>query len=215
MYKTCMREISKEFEEKKSLFIGNIKRIYTEDEGKNFLEKIRKNHPEASHNCWAYILGEKKLKKRYSDDGEPQGTAGIPILECINKKDITDVIVVVTRYFGGVLLGAGGLVRAYTKACSLAIEESGIVEVVPGVLVNLIISYDLLGKFQHSFLEDKIHIEDTIYADKVTIKCLIEICKIDSLKKTVANLSNGKCDMIFEEEKKYFKLENRLFENIG
>lgn len=210
-----MREISKEFEEKKSLFIGNIKRIYTEDEGKNFLEKIRKNHPEASHNCWAYILGEKKLKKRYSDDGEPQGTAGIPILECINKKDITDVIVVVTRYFGGVLLGAGGLVRAYTKACSLAIEESGIVEVVPGVLVNLIISYDLLGKFQHSFLEDKIHIEDTIYADKVTIKCLIEICKIDSFKKTVANLSNGKCDMIFEEEKKYFKLENRLFENIG
>ena len=206
-----MLEASEEFEEKKSVFVGQIKRVYTEDEAKDFIESIRKKHREANHNAFAYTLGEKKIVKRYSDDGEPQGTAGIPILECINKKDITFAVIVVTRYFGGVLLGASGLVRAYIKSAASAIDKSGIVEVVKGSEIKLIISYDLLGKFQHLFLENKIYIEDIVYTDKVEIKCIIEISQIVFLKKIVSDNSNGKFILNCDKEREYFKLENRLF----
>ncbi len=214
MYRTCAKEASTKFEEKKSVFIGHIKRVTTEDEAKEFIDYIRKNHKEANHNCWAYALGEKKLIMRYSDDGEPQGTAGIPILECINKKDITNVVVVVTRYFGGILLGAGGLVRAYTKSSSLAIDKSGIVEVVKGFLISLIISYDLLGKFQYVFSEKNIYIEEIIYTDKVEIIFILETSQISFVEKIVSENSSGKFVLNYEEEKEYFKLENRLFLNL-
>lgn len=214
MYRTCMKETSKEYEEKKSVFIGQIKRVYTEEEAREFIDQVKKKHREATHNCFAYVLGEKKLIMRYSDDGEPQGTAGVPILECINKKDVVDVVVVVTRYFGGTLLGAGGLVRAYTKACSLVIDESGTVEVVKGFEIFLTMSYDLLGKFQHSFSERGIHIENTEYTDKVKATIIIESDKVESVKKLVAEISNGKCEMSYDDEKEYFKLENRLFFNL-
>jgi len=215
MYRTCIKEASKEYEEKKSVFIGQIKRVYTEKEAKEFIDKTRKKHREASHNPFAYTLGEKKLIMRYSDDGEPQGTAGMPILTCINNKDITDVVVVVTRYFGGTLLGAGGLVRAYTKASSLVIDESGIIEVVEGVEIGIVMNYDLLGKFQHSFSENEIHIENIVYTDKVKIICLVEARRVDFIKKIASEISNGKCGISAEEEKKYFKSGNRLFLNLS
>ncbi|MCL2322993.1 MAG: YigZ family protein, partial [Oscillospiraceae bacterium] len=158
--------------------------------------------------------GEKKFIKRYSDDGEPQGTAGIPILECINKKDITFAVIVVTRFFGGILLGAGGLVRAYIKAASSAIDKSGIIEVVKGSEIDLIISYDLLRKFQYLFSENKIYIEDIVYTDKVEIKCIIESSNIDFFKRIVRENSYGKFNLNCDKEREYFKLGNRLFLNL-
>ena len=214
MYRTCMLEASEKIEEKRSVFIGQIKRVYTEDEAKDFIESTRKKHREANHNCWAFALGEKKFIKRYSDDGEPQGTAGIPILECINKKDITFAVIVVTRFFGGILLGAGGLVRAYIKAASSAIDKSGIIEVVKGSEIDLIISYDLLRKFQYLFSENKIYIEDIVYTDKVEIKCIIESSNIDFFKRIVRENSYGKFNLNCDKEREYFKLGNRLFLNL-
>ncbi len=114
-YITVKQEAIDEFKEKKSLFIGYIKRIEEEEEAKAFIEHIKSKHKDATHNVYAYIVGKNFEIQRYSDDGEPQGTAGVPILEVIKKIGITDCVIVVTRYFGGTLLGTGGLIRAYTK----------------------------------------------------------------------------------------------------
>ena len=125
------------FIEKKSEFIGYAKRVENEEEAKAFVAEIKSKHKQARHNCWAYIIGENMGIQRYSDDGEPQGTAGIPILEVMKKADITDCAVVVTRYFGGILLGTGGLTRAYTKGASIALKAGGVVEKVEGVNISL------------------------------------------------------------------------------
>jgi len=148
-YFTIKDEASAEFEERKSVFIGYAKRVKTEEEAKEFVAKIKTMHKQATHNCSAYIVGENKGIQRYSDDGEPQGTAGIPILEVIKKNDLTDIAIVVTRYFGGILLGAGGLVRAYSKGASEAIKVGGIVEKVKGLEIKAKLDYDLLGKIQY------------------------------------------------------------------
>ena len=121
------------FEEKKSEFIGYAKRVENEEDAKAFVSEIKNLHKQATHNCFAYIIGENMNIQRYSDDGEPQGTAGIPILEVMKKSNVTDCAIVVTRYYGGVLLGTGGLNRAYTKGASIAIRAAGIVEKVYGL----------------------------------------------------------------------------------
>ncbi|MDZ5010506.1 YigZ family protein, partial [Clostridium perfringens] len=108
-----------EFIEKKSEFIGYAKRCESEEEAKAFIAEIKNKHKQATHNCWAYVIGENMVVQRYSDDGEPQGTAGIPILEVMKKSNVTDCAIVVTRYYGGILLGAGGLTRTYTKGASI------------------------------------------------------------------------------------------------
>lgn len=124
------------FEEKKSEFIGYAKRVENEEEAKAFINEIKNMHKQARHNCSAYIIGKDMNIQRYSDDGEPQGTAGIPILEVMKKSRVTDCAVVVTRYFGGILLGAGGLTRAYTKGASIAIKSAGVVEKVEGLKLS-------------------------------------------------------------------------------
>ncbi|MDZ5035113.1 YigZ family protein, partial [Clostridium perfringens] len=122
-----------EFIEKKSEFIGYAKRCESEEEAKTFIAEIKNKHKQATHNCWAYVIGENMVVQRYSDDGEPQGTAGIPILEVMKKSNVTDCAIVVTRYYGGILLGAGGLTRAYTKGASIALKAGGVVEKVQGI----------------------------------------------------------------------------------
>ncbi len=122
MYYSMLGESTGEFVEKKSRFIGFIKRVETEEEALKFIEEKKSKYYDATHNTYAYIIGEKKNIQRYSDDGEPSGTAGVPMLEVLKKEDMTNVVTVVTRYFGGVLLGAGGLVRAYTKGVVEAIN---------------------------------------------------------------------------------------------
>ena len=127
-YKTLHKFGVDEYIVEKSTFIGYAKPIKTEEEAIEFVNEIKKKHKDATHNVWAYTVGKTMNIQRYSDDGEPQGTAGIPILEVMKKQGITDCAVVVTRYFGGILLGTGGLTRAYTQGASIAIKSAGVIE---------------------------------------------------------------------------------------
>lgn len=213
-YFTIKDEARDEFEEKKSAFICNIKRVYGEEEARTFINKIKSENREATHNVYAYIIGANKGIQRYSDDGEPQGTAGIPVLEVLKKNDITDVVVVVTRYFGGTLLGAGGLVRAYSKGASIAIKKGGIVEKVKGLALSITIDYDLLGKVQYLCNDKDWYIEDIEYFEKVKLKLLCEASIIDNIEKEVTEVTSGKAIIVKEKEELYFKCENRLFEDI-
>ena len=125
-YTTVSVEGHAEFEEKRSVFIGHAIHIDSEEEAQTFIKEIKKKYSDATHNCWAYILND-GIIARYSDDGEPQGSAGVPVLDTLKKSGVSDAVIVVTRYFGGILLGAGGLVRAYSHTAKLAIEAAGIV----------------------------------------------------------------------------------------
>lgn len=211
MYFTVLKEESFEYEEKKSIFIGYVKRCESEEDAKEYVGKIKNKHKDARHNCYAYVIGENMGIQRYSDDGEPQGTAGIPIIDVIKKKNLTNVAVVVTRYFGGVLLGAGGLVRAYTKAASEAINTGEVVAKVLGRAIKLKISYDLLGKMQYFCSTNNFYIEDTQYSDNVEVELYIEEEKLEGFKQKVVEATNGKIEISEEEVKHYFKLEDRLY----
>lgn len=210
-YFTIKDEVSCEFEEKKSIFIGHAKRVYNEEEAKAFINKIRSEHKEATHNVYAYIIGENLGIQRYSDDGEPQGTAGVPVLEVIKKNSVTDIAVVVTRYFGGVLLGAGGLVRAYSKGAALAIKKAGVVEKVKGCRLDIVADYDLLGKIQYVCAQNSWHIENIEYTDRVKITLYCESSNIDAIKGNIIETTAGRAALSTSEEDYYFKLENRLF----
>ncbi|QGU95014.1 YigZ family protein [Clostridium bovifaecis] len=211
-YFTIKDEAREEFEERKSIFIGYAKRVHSEDEAKEFVYKIKAQHKDATHNVYAYIVGENMGIQRYSDDGEPQGTAGVPVLEVIKKNEVTDIAVVVTRYFGGILLGAGGLVRAYSKGAALAIDRAGIVEKVEGVPLNIKLDYDLLGKIQYVCTQNLWHIENVDYTDKVNLTILTEIDNIEKVKATITEATSGKGEFKEEKKKYYFKMGNRLYE---
>ncbi len=202
------------FEEKKSEFIGYAKRVESEEEAKEFINEIKSMHKQATHNCSAYVIGEKMNIQRYSDDGEPQGTAGIPILEVMKKSNVTDCAIVVTRYFGGILLGAGGLTRAYTKGASIAIKSAGIVEKVNGLKLSFELDYDLFGKVQYICGQNSWHIEDTEYTDKVIVHILCEENISDSIESEIIESTNGKVISRRSEEGIYFKEGNRLYKNL-
>ena len=146
LYTTVRNEASAEFEEKRSVFIGHAKHITSEQEALDFVKQIKKKYYDARHNVYAYVLSSAPVM-RYSDDGEPQGTGGIPVLETINKSGVTDVCVVVTRYFGGILLGAGGLVRAYSGAVSACLNEAKIVSNELSSELKIEVSYELYPIF--------------------------------------------------------------------
>lgn len=213
-YITVKKRAEDSFEEKKSEFIGYVKRVTTEDEAKEFIAEIKSMHKQARHNCYAYIVGENMGIQRYSDDGEPQGTAGIPILEVIKKQEITDCAIVVTRYFGGILLGAGGLTRAYIKGASIAIDAAGIVEKVHGVRVSIEIEYDLYGKIQYLCGQNNWHIEDTEFTDGVKIYILAENKEVEKIEKEVTEATSGKAKISKDKEDVYFKEGNRLYFEI-
>jgi len=202
------------FEEKKSEFIGYSKRVESEEEAKAFINEIKSKHKQATHNCSAYIIGQNMNIQRYSDDGEPQGTAGIPILEVMKKSRITDCAVVVTRYFGGILLGAGGLTRAYTKGASIAIKSAGVVEKVEGLKLSFEMEYDLFGKVQHLCGQNSWHIEDTEYSDKVVVHILAEKTIAEDIENEIIEATNGKIIVRKSEEGIYFKEGNRLYTKI-
>ena len=168
-YKTLHSFGSDEYIVEKSTFIGYAKPIKSEEEAVEFINEIKKKHKDATHNVWAYTVGETMNIQRYSDDGEPQGTAGIPTLEVIKKEDLRDVVVVVTRYFGGIKLGAGGLVRAYTKGAKVGIEAAQIIEKVKYKEVGITIDYNQIGKVQNEIMNMGYTIKDTLYTDKVQI----------------------------------------------
>ncbi|GAA0863448.1 YigZ family protein [Paraclostridium tenue] len=198
MYKTLHEFGMDEIIIDKSTFIGYAKPIKTEEEAIEFINEIKKKHKDARHNVWAYTVGKSMNIQRYSDDGEPQGTAGIPTLEVIKKEDLRDVVVVVTRYFGGIKLGAGGLVRAYTKGAKIGLEAAKIIEKVMYQEVKIKIDYNQLGKVQNEIMNMGYFIKDTIYADNVEIivysrknetECIIE--KINDITSATANIVLG------------------------
>jgi uncharacterized YigZ family protein len=199
------------FEEKKSEFIGYAKRVNSEEEAKEFVNEIKAKHKQARHNCFAYVIGQNMGIQRYSDDGEPQGTAGIPILEVMKKGGITDCAIVVTRYFGGILLGTGGLTRAYTKAASMAVKEAGVIEKVQGLKLTVKIEYDLLGKVQYLCAKNNWYIEEIQYFEYVELFVFVETSSVEEMEKEITNLTSGKAEMVRSEEGIYFKEGDRLY----
>ena len=168
-YRTFLKDFATDsFTEKKSEFISYAARVENEEDAKAFLEKIRKKHADATHNCYAYILRGTGTA-RFSDDGEPSGTAGMPILEVLKREGLTGVCVVVTRYFGGILLGAGGLVRAYAKGAKLGIDAAGVADFVPYVCFSAAVSYAEHDKLVHEMPKYGIICDDVIYEANVTL----------------------------------------------
>ncbi len=159
-----------EIVEKKSRFIGQIEVVKTEEEAYAFIEKIKKKHYDARHNCFAFSVGEDMPLQRFSDDGEPQGTAGKPILEVINGSGIHNICIVVTRYFGGTLLGTGGLVRAYTDASKEALKDCETKLMQRLIPVDISTNYTDMGKIQYIINTAGVNIVDTVFTDEVLIK---------------------------------------------
>lgn len=188
------------FIEKKSEFIGYAKRIENEEEAKAFVAEIKSKHKQARHNCWAYIIGENMGIQRYSDDGEPQGTAGIPTLEVIKKEDLRDVVVVVTRYFGGVKLGAGGLVRAYTKGAKIGIDAAKVIEKVMYKEVRIKIDYNQLGKVQNEIMNMNYFVKDTIYEDNVEIIVYSRLEEVKVLTDKMIDITSATAEIKLGEE---------------
>ncbi|GAA3643142.1 YigZ family protein [Asaccharospora irregularis] len=184
----------------KSTFIGYAKPIKTEEEAVEFINEIKKKHKDATHNVWAYTVGNNMNIQRYSDDGEPQGTAGIPTLEVIKKEDLRDVVVVVTRYFGGVKLGAGGLVRAYTKGAKIGLEAGKIIEKVMYQEVKIKIDYTLLGRVQNEIMNMGYFVKDTIYEDNVEIIVYSRIEEIETLTSKMTDITSATAQIALGEE---------------
>lgn len=191
------------FVEKKSRFIGYIKPCQTEQEAIEFINSIKKKHSDARHNVYAYVLRENN-KQRYSDDGEPQGTGGLPVLEVLTKKGLTDVCVVVTRYFGGILLGTGGLTRAYSEGCKGAVEASGIIEMNECECFSVECDYGFYNTLQSIFIKFDVKIENSDFADNVKLNCYI---KTENYQKLADELLEKFSAKITPENtgKKYFK----------
>lgn len=213
VYKTLHEFGSDEIIIEKSVFIGYAKPVSTEEEAREFIDEIKRKHKDATHNVWAYTIGQNMNIQRYSDDGEPQGTAGIPTLEVIKKEDLRDVVVVVTRYFGGIKLGAGGLVRAYTKGAKIGIEAGKIVKKVPFTQIDISIDYTLLGKMQNSLSNKGFIIKGIEYAENVIISVYCEDDQLEELKKLIIETTNAN-SIITEKCKQYISMKDgKIIEN--
>ena len=190
-YCTVKQEASDFFIEKKSRFIGYCRPVATEEEALRFIGEIRSKHWDASHNVYAYILRENGIQ-RFSDDGEPQGTAGIPVIDTLKKSGVTDVVVVATRYFGGTLLGGGGLIRAYSHTASIALAAAQKVVMKECLLMQLHSDYALYGKAAAAVAECGGIIDSTDFLEQVTISFHLEPELQGALQKGLADATNGK-----------------------
>lgn len=190
-YRTIQQDSFHETEIKKSQFICSLKRVKTEEEAKAFIQAVKKEHWKANHNCNAYVLGAHQEIQRTSDDGEPSGTAGVPMLEVLKKNDLINVAAVVTRYFGGIKLGAGGLIRAYSSAVAHAIRETGIVEgrLQQEIMVRL--TYANWSKMENFIENQQIPVKDTQFTDQVVVTCMIDEPKIHEFEAQVIDLMSG------------------------
>lgn len=199
-YRTLHKYGIDEFTIEKSLFIGQAKPVETEEEAREFIDEMKSKYKDATHNVWAYTIGENMNIQRYSDDGEPQGTAGIPSLELIKKEDLRNVVLVVTRYFGGIKLGAGGLVRAYSKGAKIALEAGKIVEKRPFKEIDISLEYTLLGKMQNELANRFYTVKDIEYTDNVKIIVYCEEERIEDLKSLATEFSSGNAEIVEGEE---------------
>ena len=196
-FKTIMQDAQAEIEEKKSRFIANVYYIENAEEAEEHLKQIRKKYFDARHNCFAYrILEENGVKEKQSDDGEPSGTAGAPMLNILQKNNLYNVLIVVTRYFGGTLLGTGGLVRAYSDATIKSLENAKVIIQTKGYLINVVIEYKDLEKFKYYCRMHGIIIVNTVYENNII--CTIEISK------------NEKENLLGKEQKEITILRNTV-----
>jgi uncharacterized YigZ family protein len=190
----------------KSRFISHIARVETEDAAQDFIQEIKKKHKDATHNCSAYMIGEQNQIQKALDDGEPSGTAGVPILEVLKKKELKDTAVVVTRYFGGIKLGAGGLIRAYSKATSEGINATGVVIRKLMRVISTTVDYTWLGKLENELRSSIYQIKEIQYLDQVNILVYVEETQKETYIAWITELTNGQ-GHITEEEMLYLEEE--------
>jgi uncharacterized YigZ family protein len=203
IYKTIFEDTTTQFTEKNSRFIGYVAHTVTDEEAVAFIDKIRSIHSDAKHNVYAYVLNQDN-RMRYSDDGEPHGTAGKPILDIINGFELKDVTVVVTRYFGGILLGTGGLVRAYQKAAKDTLNMADKYEMVPGITYSVSCEYSNYSRLESLIADFGCNIENTRFEDNVVIEFSVSKDKCDEF---LASLTDTFCSVIKAEKikEKYTK----------
>ncbi|WP_028560455.1 YigZ family protein [Paenibacillus pinihumi] len=204
-YKTLSGPGIKEIVIRKSRFIGHARPVASEDEAIAFIEEIKKQHWNATHNCSAYMIGERDEIQKQSDDGEPSGTAGKPILEVIKNQQLKNVAIVVTRYFGGIMLGAGGLIRAYTDGAVVGIEAAQPIVKVLHREVVVEVDYTWYGKLENEFHQRSLRLGGTEFTDKVTITCLPEEPEADRFTAWLTDFTQGQA-VIVQGETKYFTL---------
>lgn len=205
-YYTVKQAGSHEIIIQKSRFIGYVQRVKTEEEAQNFIQQIKKKHYDATHNCSAYIIGDRDQIQKANDDGEPSGTAGIPMLEVLKRMSLKNTAVVVTRYFGGIKLGAGGLIRAYSTTTSETIKKIGIVK---GQLMqgfSLTLNYPLLGKVENALHASTYIVDNINYSENVELIVYVNINEVEQFKKEMVNLTNDQID-IKEIDQKYIETD--------
>lgn len=202
MYRSVYGESEAKIVIERSEFIAHITRAESEEEAVGFIEKIRSQNRRARHNCYAYRLKNENIS-RYSDDGEPSGTAGASILDVLTKKGLTDTVIVVTRYFGGILLGKGGLTRAYSQSAALAAQEARIMELSPAYIISLIFDYQYYDRIIHSLPKNGLKILSTDYLQSVSLSLAVDCELRQELEKSLLDLTNGRI-VIEEIDKKLF-----------
>ncbi len=186
---------------KKSKFIGHIKPIKSVEEAQVFIEQIKKKYWDASHNVPVYVLGDKFQVQKYSDDGEPSGTAGVPILNILKNEGITNVVIVVTRYFGGVKLGTGGLVRAYSQSAKSALSGAKVIEKLVYQAVEIDLNYTLHGKLQNYLSQNGEYlVKDTLYTDHVTLQTYIKLDDVEAFTSKVIDMTNDQAEIRHGDE---------------
>ena len=193
IYKTTAENGTASYEIQKSRFIAYTSHVETEAEARDFVAAIKKKHFDARHNCSAWVLGADSSQQKSNDDGEPGGTAGNPILEAIKQHGLTNVVVVVTRYFGGIKLGAGGLIRAYSHTASLGLEATPCLEVKPFCLMEAEMDYSLLGTVENWIRNEELRTGETAYLDKVTVRLLVEPADCEAISTELTNLTAAQC----------------------
>ncbi len=199
-YATVSRQGIAEIVIKRSRFIGHAAPVETEEEAIRFVEEIKKKHAQATHNCYAYVVGERDQFQKQSDDGEPSGTAGKPILEVIKKRGIKNTAVVVTRYFGGIMLGAGGLVGAYTEGAVVGLDAAEPMLRKLHQEVRIEADYTWHGKIEHDLRQTGTLIRDTEFTDKVTVICLPLAEEAERWIARMTDLTQGKCPITLGEQ---------------
>ena len=202
-YKTLLRRADDEFVINKSRFIGHGAPVQSEDEALGFLREMRQKYADASHNCYAYIIGPNMGVMRYSDDGEPGGTAGMPIIEVMKARMVTNACVVVTRYFGGILLGAGGLVRAYSQGAAAAIDASGVGVMHPTARYMVDVPYPMLSRVEYYLKTAPVIVEDKDFASDITLTMLVRVTDEDGLIRDLKQLSDGRLEPLRFDELYY------------
>ena len=200
-YFTIYQNGEHQIEIKKSKFICHLFRIESEEQAKEYIAKIKKEHYKANHNCSAYMLGENFEIQRSSDDGEPSGTAGVPMLEVLKKNQLQNTLAIVTRYFGGIKLGAGGLIRAYSTSVSEALKEIGIVQGKLQQILDIIIDYPQLGKLQNYLENEQIAIQEIDYLEQITVKVAIDINQCKSFQNALIDLFNNQLSIQILDQK--------------